>query len=389
MSRTPVRVQPAAAVIETTAVSVAVDLLAWYDRHRRELPWRAPPGQQSDPYAVWISEIMLQQTTVAAVRPYFQAFLQRWPSVATLAAAPLERVLQAWAGLGYYSRARNLHACAQAIVERHGGRFPETEDGLRTLPGIGAYTAAAIAAIVFDRRAVVVDGNVERVMARLFATATPLPAARPALRQAMDAVTPHSRVGDFAQAVMDLGATICTPRNPACILCPLAGPCSALKTGAPAEFPRKAAKASVPLRRGAVFYVKCGGRVLLRNRPAHGLFGGMAEFPGTPWTQDFDPDTMILPEGVAEPLTPVGTVEHGLTHFRLELHVFRASPDQIQPVGQRWVARESLESEALPTLMRKVLALGQSAGRPAGSRGSPAQPTRSSSSRSGRGRSVS
>ena len=218
----------------------AASLLAWYDRHARKLPWRAPPGAKADPYAVWLSEIMLQQTTVAAVGPYFERFLARWPDVAALAAAPDEEVMREWAGLGYYSRARNLVACARRVAER--GRFPDTEDGLRELPGVGPYTAAAIAAIAFGRRAVVVDGNVERVVARLHAISTPLPAAKPEIRTYADRLTPAARAGDFAQAMMDLGATICTPKRPACALCPLKAGCKARKSNTPEAWPRRAPK---------------------------------------------------------------------------------------------------------------------------------------------------
>ncbi len=366
MTRTSAKVQPRrTAAAAATPPTVASDLLAWYDRHRRDLPWRARPGAPSDPYAVWLSEIMLQQTTVAAVRAYYTRFLLRWPNVAALAAAPLESVLQAWAGLGYYSRARNLHACARAVVARHGGRFPDTEDLLRTLPGIGAYTAAAIAAIAFDRRAVVVDGNVERVMARLGAIEAPMPAGKPAVWAAMDAVTPSERAGDFAQAVMDLGATICTPKSPACILCPLTGYCTALQRGEPAAFPRKLARKAIPHRRGAVFFVeRPDGAILVRSRPAQGLFGGMTEFPGTDWTEDFDPAQFVVPPGLCGPLQALGTVEHGLTHFDLTLHVFQAQLDATFPAPGRWLQREALADEALPTLMRKVLRLVERSGPP-------------------------
>ncbi len=243
---------PSSALREPGAVSspllipeaVSAPLLRWYDRHRRVLPWRALPGEAADPYKVWLSEIMLQQTTVAAVGPYFQAFLARWPTVRDLAAAPIEELLAAWAGLGYYARARNLHKCAEAIVRDHGGRFPDSEDGLRALPGIGGYTAGAIAAIAFDRKAAAVDGNVERVVARLFAVTTPLPAAKPALRALTAELVPDRRAGDFAQAMMDLGATICTPRKPACVLCPLNEGCEARRLGIAADLPKRAEKRS-------------------------------------------------------------------------------------------------------------------------------------------------
>ena len=230
-------------------------LLQWYDRHRRVLPWRARPGEQADPYRVWLSEIMLQQTTVKAVAPYYARFLARFPTVAELAAAPLDDVLKLWAGLGYYARARNLHACAKAVAERHGGIFPDTEEGLRELPGIGAYTAAAIAAIAFDRRASPVDGNIERVIARLFAVEEELPAAKPRIRELAEALTPPQRAGDFAQAMMDLGATICTPKKPACVLCPWMEACAARARGDQESFPRKAEKKTGALRRGAAFVV--------------------------------------------------------------------------------------------------------------------------------------
>ncbi|MCW6510155.1 A/G-specific adenine glycosylase [Lichenifustis flavocetrariae] len=345
-------------------LEVGPALLDWYDRHRRVLPWRSAPGAASDPYAVWLSEIMLQQTTVAAVKPYFAAFLAAWPTVRDLAAAPLDDILKAWAGLGYYSRARNLHACARAIVDQHGGRFPPDEVGLRSLPGIGPYTAAAIAAIAFGQRAVVVDGNVERVMARLCAVEEPLPAARPRLHAAMNRVTPQSRTGDFAQAVMDLGATICTPRSPACVLCPLIALCDARRLGLQADLPRKSKKAKVPQRGGAVFIVhRSDGCVLVRQRPPEGLFGGMTEFPSTPWTEQHDaehsPTRPVGLEKLEGPFVPVGTVEHGLTHFHLTLHVYAIRTDRQSFEGCRWIAVDALAGEALPTLMRKVARFAQ------------------------------
>ncbi|WP_442916048.1 A/G-specific adenine glycosylase [Lichenihabitans sp. Uapishka_5] len=345
------------------AATVAPLLLAWYDRHRRTLPWRSPPGVASDPYAVWLSEIMLQQTTVAAVKPYYTSFLARWPTVEALAAAPLTDVLQAWAGLGYYSRARNLHACAAAVVARHGGAFPGNEAGLRTLPGIGAYTAAAIAAIAFERRAVVVDGNVERVMARLCAVLAPLPGAKPILYAAMDRVTPDARTGDFAQAMMDLGATICTPRKPACVICPLATPCRARAEGLQADLPRKTKKAAVPERGGAVFVIeRSDGAVLVRHRPPSGLFGGLPEFPSTPWVEGFAAgQSATLPDDLttlAGPTRHLGQIEHGLTHFKLTLDVHHVSTPDSDADG-KWVAPSQLDGIGFPTLMRKVLKLYQ------------------------------
>jgi A/G-specific adenine glycosylase len=336
------------------------DLLAWYDRHRRDLPWRAGPGETADPYRVWLSEVMLQQTTVAAVKPYFARFLKRFPTLSELAAAPAESVMQAWAGLGYYSRARNLHACAQAVAERHGGRFPDTEDGLRALPGIGAYTAGAMAAIAFGRRAAAVDGNVERVVARLFLVEQPLPAAKPLLRALTRDLVPDDRPGDFAQALMDLGATLCTPRRPACALCPWREPCAARAAGRQEELPRKADKAERPLRVGAAFLaLRHDGAVLLRTRPAKGLLGGMAEVPTSPWAADYDLTGALDDAPLAARWRRLpGTVRHVFTHFPLELTVFsaRVRRETRPPEGMRWVPGPALNGEALPNIMRKVIA---------------------------------
>jgi A/G-specific adenine glycosylase len=341
------------------------DLLAWYDRHRRKLPWRAPPGERADPYRVWLSEIMLQQTTVKAVAPYYARFLARWPDLAALAAAPLDDVLRAWAGLGYYARARNLHACARAVVERHDGIFPESEADLRQLPGIGAYTAAAIAAIAFDAPAAPVDGNIERVIARLFAIETPLPVAKAEISRLAQALAPPCRSGDFAQAMMDLGATICTPKTPACALCPWTGACAAYTRGDAEMFPRRVPKREGALRRGAAFVVRrADGFVLVRTRPEKGLLGGMTEVPTTEWTKDFD-------DSVALRSTPhfalrksptwrrtIGIVRHVFTHFPLELTVYTTDVRARTPAPKetRWIAISELAGEALPSLMRKVLA---------------------------------
>jgi A/G-specific adenine glycosylase len=338
--------------------SPAARLLAWYDSHARKLPWRSPPGVAADPYVVWLSEIMLQQTTVAAVGPYFHRFLARWPDVASLAAAPDEEVMREWAGLGYYSRARNLVACAREIAAR--GAFPDDEGALRELPGVGPYTAAAIAAIAFGRRAVVVDGNVERVVARLHAIETPLPAAKPEIRERTDALTPEKRAGDFAQAMMDLGATICTPKRPACALCPLSDGCLARKGGAPETYPRRLQKAERPQRQGAAFVaLRADGAVLLRTRPPKGLLGGMTEFPGGAWTADGD----ATGDRAAAPLpldwrSTLGDVAHVFTHFALRLRVYvgEAEPGCVAPNGCRWVAADALHLEALPSVMRKVAA---------------------------------
>jgi A/G-specific adenine glycosylase len=341
----------------------AGDLLAWYDRHRRALPWRALPGETADPYRVWLSEIMLQQTTVAAVKPYFETFTLRWPGVERLAAAPVEEVMRMWAGLGYYSRARNLHACAQEVARRFGGRFPEEESQLLTLPGIGAYTAAAISAIAFDRRAVVVDGNVERVVSRLFTVEEQMPAAKPAIRRLADAITPDARPGDFAQAMMDLGATVCTPRKPGCGICPFMGSCQAQKTGAPETYPRKPPKSGKATRYGAAFVaIRHDGALLVRTRPPKGLLGGMVETPGTQWLPKatvFDPDAVApLAAGWTRHPEPV---RHVFTHFPLELTVYsaRVSHGTAAPKGMRWISANEIAGEAFPTVFRKVLALAK------------------------------
>jgi len=344
----------------------AADLLAWYDRHRRMLPWRARPGEHSDPYRVWLSETMLQQTTVKAVAPYYMRFLARWPDPNALAAAPLDAILTAWAGLGYYARARNLHACARALVERYDGQFPASESALRELPGIGAYTAAAIAAIAFDHASTPVDGNIERVVARLYAVTTPLPAGKGEIARHAQALTPAKRPGDFAQALMDLGATLCTPKKPACALCPWNASCAAYARGEAELFPYRLPKREGKLRRGAAFFARrADDCVLLRTRPARGLLGGMTEVPTTDWVADFDDRTALAeapqfsPKRVAWRKTP-GVVRHVFTHFPLELTVYRSElPRQAAaPAGTRWIAIAELGSEALPSLMRKVVAHG-------------------------------
>jgi A/G-specific adenine glycosylase len=339
------------------------DLIAWYDRHARVLPWRARRGERADPYRVWLSEVMLQQTTVRAVAPYYARFLLRWPTVNALAKATLDDVLRAWAGLGYYARARNLHACARAVVERHGGQFPNDIDALRALPGIGAYTAAAVAAIAFDFPAVPVDGNVERVVSRLFAIENELPAAKPAIKGMATSLLPVRRAGDFAQALMDLGATICSPKRPACALCPWSGACAANARCDQETFPRKAPKREGRLRRGAAFVVlRADGRVLLRRRPEKGLLASMMEVPCTEWTHDFNNRLVrhaapVFREEVRWRRLP-GIVRHVFTHFPLELEVFIAQVPRTTPApkGARWVKLGDLADEALPTVMRKVLA---------------------------------
>jgi A/G-specific adenine glycosylase len=342
----------------------AADLLAWYDRHRRKLPWRALPGETPDPYRVWLSEIMLQQTTVKAVAPYFLRVTGRWPTVAALAAAPLDDVLKLWAGLGYYARARNLHACAKAVVERHGGRFPATQEALAALPGIGPYTAAAIAAIAFDAPAAAVDGNVERVVTRLFAVEQELPTAKPEIRRLAEQLVPTARAGDFAQAMMDLGATICTPKTPACALCPWSDACAARRRGDAERFPVKAPKKEGRLRRGAAFVaVRADGCVLVRTRPPKGLLGGMTEVPTTQWAHDFDVSGALAHAPSFGRTTPKwrrlpGVVTHVFTHFPLELVVYvgKVPAGAAAPEGARWSARAELPGEAFPNVMRKVLA---------------------------------
>ena len=327
-------------------------LLDWYDAHARDLPWRVPPGSNArpDPYRVWLSEVMLQQTTVAAVRGHYARFTERWPDVHALAKAEDGDVMAAWAGLGYYARARNLLACARAVSRERGGAFPDTEDGLRALPGIGAYTAAAVAAIAHGRPAVVVDGNVERVMARLRAIETPLPAARPALRAAAAALTPDLRPGDYAQAVMDLGATVCTPRAPSCLLCPWSDACAARAGGMAASLPRRAPKAARPERSGHVHVARRGDAWLLEERPPRGLLGGMTAFPADWADAPCDP---VRP--VAGPWRPIGEVRHGFTHFDLTLTVWTAEvPRDATPSRGAFGA---LDPQALPTLFRKAHAL--------------------------------
>ena len=338
----------------------AAALLRWYDRHRRTLPWRALPGESADPYRVWLSEIMLQQTTATAVIPYYERFLARFPTVQALAESPDNDVMAAWAGLGYYARARNLLACARAVAAA--GAFPTTIDGLRALPGIGPYTAAAIAAIAFNQPAIPVDGNVERVTSRLFALTDPLPAARPALHAA--AVTlgldpkARARPSDFAQALFDLGATLCTPTNPACSLCPWMEPCAARAQGIAATLPRKSPKRARPTRYGAHFFLTDpAGNLLLRTRPALGLLGGMTELPGTPWHDNPWPQ----PDALAyAPVTTAwrlaGTIRHVFTHFELTLDVYAAQIPHIQADGFLRPLT-ALHAEALPSVMRKCLAV--------------------------------
>lgn len=331
-----------------SADAIAPLLIEWYDRHARTLPWRAPPGDIPDPYRVWLSEVMLQQTTVAAVGPRFDAWITRWPDFASLAAAEEDAVMAAWAGLGYYARARNLIACAKEVVARHGGQFPRTAAELRGLSGIGDYTAAAIAAIAFGESATVIDGNVERVVARLF-----MAPDKPAIRAAAATLTPVERAGDFAQAMMDLGATICTPRAPKCLLCPLRDECSGYASGTPEAWPVKAPKAAQPTRHGTIFWARSGDDVLLVRRPPKGLLGGMRALPTGPWVAappglegaPMTADWTILPQ----------TVEHVFTHFRLQLVLAAARVERHStPDGAIWWPIESLGDAGLPTVFAKA-----------------------------------
>lgn len=349
-------------------------LLDWYDQSRRDLPWRAAPADEVDPYKVWLSEIMLQQTTTVTVAGYWRAFLARWPRLQDLAAAAPEEVLHAWQGLGYYARARNLHACARRVVEIHGGRFPAEESALRALPGIGAYTAAAIAAIAFGRPAVPVDGNVVRVLARLHAVETPLPAARGEITRLAGALAAAERPGDFAQALMDLGATVCTPLRPDCVSCPWRGDCAARRAGVAEGYPRTAPVAAKPTRWGVVFWAeRPDGAVLVRPRPPRGLLGGMTEFPSTPWRN------AAWTADEATPLAPVaarwvalsGEVRHTFTHFHLRLNVLRGRCNESPAIAQatlgggaaHWCRPADFPGLALPTLMKKVAKLVEAARR--------------------------
>jgi A/G-specific adenine glycosylase len=358
--------------MDASSDTIPAALLAWYDRHARVLPWRAPPGEaatrhdENRPYRVWLSEVMLQQTTVAAVKSYFAAFTERWPTVADLAAAEDGEVMAAWAGLGYYARARNLLACARAVAGR--GAFPDSEEGLRQLPGLGAYTAAAVAAIAFGRRAVVVDANVERVVARLFAIETPLPAGRGAIRLAADRITPDGRAGDFAQAMMDLGATICTTRSPRCLLCPLSAHCAAYRSGEPGRFPVKPAKTARPLRQGRAFWIAQGGKVWLVRREGRGMLGGMRALPDDGWSARGDGSGK---GPLAGPWTPGGAVQHTFTHFSLTLHLalysgsdWASLPTEDNDVAGEWWPLDRLEEAGLPTLFAKAarLALAEEEG---------------------------
>lgn len=345
---------------------LSADLLDWYDVHARTMPWRVSPadkvaGMRPDPYAVWMSEIMLQQTTVAAVTAYFQRFIARWPKVSDLAAAEDADVMGAWAGLGYYARARNLLKCARAVVADHGGVFPPDHAALLKLPGIGPYTAAAIASIAFDLRHTVVDGNVERVMARMHDEHTPLPAAKPVLTAFAEALTPDARPGDYAQAVMDLGATICTPKSPACGICPWRDPCTARAQGTATELPKKTPKPAKPVRHGTVYVVRReDGAMLLETRSEKGLLGGMLGWPGSEWVNVMDQRPQKPPLAADWQKIP-GEVRHTFTHFHLMLDVMVAdvSTETKTDVGV-FLSCADFRPSDLPTVMRKAFDLTQS-----------------------------
>ena len=337
--------------------SISDLLLQWYDSHARALPWRNPPGAPPPddpawPYRVWLSEVMLQQTTVAAVKPYFEKFTARWPTVFDLAQASDDEVMAAWAGLGYYSRARNLVKCAREVARR--GGFPDTEEGLRELPGLGAYTAAAIAAIAFDRRAVVVDANVERVVARLFAIEEPLPAARKPIRERAGEITPERRAGDFAQAMMDLGSQVCTTKAPRCLLCPLSAMCEGRKTGEPERLPVKPPKKAKPERVGTAYWIERDERVWIVTRPGEGMLGGMRALPDDGWSAQGDGSGSAPVGGDMQAL---GAVRHTFTHAHLTLSVVRIATPNTPPGEGEWWPLDRIGDAGLPTLFAKAARL--------------------------------
>lgn len=342
----------------TQEAEICAALIGWYDRSARQMPWRIGPadrkaGVRPDPYRVWLSEVMLQQTTVAAVTGYFQRFTALWPTVADLAAARDEAVMAEWAGLGYYARARNLLKCARAVVERHDSAFPAGLEPLLALPGVGPYTAAAIAAIAFDLPATVVDGNVERVVARLYAVETPLPTAKPELTRLATRLTPSVRPGDHAQAMMDLGATVCSPRNPDCGACPLARFCAARRAGLAASLPRKLPKPAKPERKGLAYVaLRDDGAILLERRPDRGLLGGMLGFPTTDWAET---EPVSAPPLAGPWSECAGTVRHTFTHFHLTLRVLVCPVAQgVNPERGVFLRGADFRPDDLPTLMRKV-----------------------------------
>jgi A/G-specific adenine glycosylase len=355
----PAKLAKPAATSRRKEAPTAEALLAWYERHARTLPWRVGPkarkrGLRPDPYRAWLSEVMLQQTTVKAVGPHFLRFVERWPTVRDLAAADEREIMAAWAGLGYYSRARKLAECARAVAALPGAHFPETAAELSGLPGVGPYTSAAVAAIAFDEPVAVVDGNVERVIARLFAITKPLPAAKLLIRERLAPLVPAKRAGEFAEALMDLGATLCTPRKPACALCPWNEVCTARHQGIEATLPLKGPKKPRPMRHGTAFVARReDGAILLRRRPPAGLLGGMSEVPGSDWSE-------AKPPSAERPLAAdwsalAAPVAHGFTHFELRLSIERAAVglETPAPPGHWWAT--ALSAEALPTVMKKAI----------------------------------
>jgi len=352
-----------AQALEAKRKTIVARTLKWWDRNRRTLAWRAGPGETPDPYRVWLSEVLLQQTTAQAATPYYQAFIAKWPRVQDLAEAPVDAVISAFAGLGYYSRARNLHACAKEITRR-GGRFPSEVTALRALPGVGAYTAAAIAAIAFGQDAAPVDGNIARILARFLALEEPPARARAEIATAARTLAPSRRAGDFSQALMDIGATLCRPRNPTCGPCPLAPDCAAFRAGTPEAYPRRAKAKTRPRRHGAVFFVRrSDGAFLARRRPPHGLLASTVELPGTLWnTKGADGEIADIVPVIARWRRLQGEVEQVFTHFALRLTVYAAKFDGAAPVGCFWVAPDAVRSAGFSSMMRKAVdhALAQS-----------------------------
>ncbi len=339
-------------------------LLAWYDGHRRSLPWRAPSGRQADPYYVWLSEIMLQQTVVATVIPYFLKFVDKWPTVHDLARADIHDVMEAWAGLGYYARARNLHKCAQIVSTDYSGTFPDSQEELKKLPGIGDYTSAAITAIAFDKPAVVIDGNVDRVIARYFAVTTPLPDAKPDIRilAASLAESRTDRPGDFAQAMMDLGATVCIAKAPRCLLCPLQDGCLGYREGIQGELPRKRRKKQKPYKYGYIYWIKDGqGRVLVERRPENAMLGRMLGLPTSDW--NIDKSQLAAPDFLKswpKPLTTGLKVYHSFTHFDLELdgYIIDLNGESVDvPNHIQWIDDKTIHSTGFPSLFKKFVRL--------------------------------
>tara|TARA_E500000075_G_C6981073_1_gene316698 strand:- start:286 stop:1350 length:1065 start_codon:yes stop_codon:yes gene_type:complete len=339
-------------------------ILGWYDAHRRTLPWRSEPGVVPNPYHVWLSEIMLQQTTVATVKSYFEYFLTRWPKIENLAEASLDDVLHAWQGLGYYARARNLHKCAKAISSDYDSRFPETESALLSLPGIGPYTASAIMAIAFNKKATPMDGNIERVITRLYAVAEPLPKSKKYLYQLAKQMTPDQRAGDYAQALMDIGATICKPKSSKCSICPLMHNCIAKSKGLEGELPKREKKPIKPLRQATVFWVtRSSGKVLLRKRPEKGLLGGMIEIPSSSWEVERKSRAELIeqaPFDINWTIVP-GTIRHTFTHFHLDLEILSGTYEGKSLIGDIWSMPHQFNDHALPTVMKKVIAHVESA----------------------------